>query len=386
MDTVSTTASPIIEKADATLYTPQVCRGLACLLVAIYHGAALVGNWYGVKPLLTLTNFGFSGVHMFFVISGLIIAHAHRDDMDNYRRVPAYFLKRLVRIYPLYWIILIAVGAWQVLAKRMAIGEFLSNALFFSSSKPLIIAVSWSLAYEMVFYGIFIAFIVNRKLGLVAFTAWFGLVGLNYTYHFADTIVLQLPNLLFMLGLLTSATGTALRNKLNQERCDWIGIASLVAGTVIFACTAWWYVSLDDTKLYVWDSLPLALGFGTGSALLLLASVSAKLEGFWKRQRFLLLIGDASYSIYLVHFYFQKHAFKAVRSLNGGLTGEKTQTTALVLLTVIMVVSVGCGILIHKLVEKPVLARCRQWLKIGGAARQQDRAGPPQAAANAVLP
>jgi peptidoglycan/LPS O-acetylase OafA/YrhL len=85
MDTVSTTASPIIEKADATLYTPQVCRGLACLLVAIYHGAALVGNWYGVKPLLTLTNFGFSGVHMFFVISGLIIAHAHRDDMDNYR-------------------------------------------------------------------------------------------------------------------------------------------------------------------------------------------------------------------------------------------------------------------------------------------------------------
>ncbi|SBT10139.1 putative acyltransferase [Candidatus Accumulibacter aalborgensis] len=383
---MSTTASPISEKPEATLYTAQVCRGLACLLVAIYHGAALIGNWYGVKPLLALTNFGFSGVHMFFVISGLIIAHAHLDDVGNYRRVPAYFLKRLVRIYPLYWIVLIAVGVWQVLAKRLEIGEFLSNALFFISSKPLIIAVSWSLAYEMVFYGIFVAFIVNRKLGLGAFTAWFGLVALNYVYHFADTIGLQLPNLLFMLGLLTSAAGMALRNKLNQERRDRIGIASLVAGTVIFLSTAWWYVSLGDAKVDVWDSLPLALGFGTGSALLLLGSVSAKLEGFWKRQRFLLLIGDASYSIYLVHFYFQKHAFKGVRSLNWGLAGEKTQTTALVLLTVIMLVSVGCGILIHKLVEKPVLAKCRQWLKIGRPARQQGRAGSPQGSANAVLP
>ena len=51
LNTMSTTASPISEKPEATLYTAQVCRGLACLLVAIYHGAALIGNWYGVKPV-----------------------------------------------------------------------------------------------------------------------------------------------------------------------------------------------------------------------------------------------------------------------------------------------------------------------------------------------
>ncbi|MBK7954316.1 MAG: hypothetical protein IPK02_10355 [Candidatus Accumulibacter sp.] len=50
---------------------------------------------------------------------------------------------------------------------------------------------------------------------------------------------------------------------MSQNGRDWIGIASIVAGTVIFSYTAWWYIALDDPQLYFWDSLPLALGFGT---------------------------------------------------------------------------------------------------------------------------
>ncbi|MBP9806629.1 MAG: acyltransferase [Candidatus Accumulibacter sp.] len=368
---MSASATPSIDKPDATLYMPQVCRGVACLLVAVFHGSALIGNWYHEKPLLTLVNFGFSGVHMFFVISGLIIYHAHYRDIDNFRQVPGYLLKRLVRIYPLYWIVLFFLGGWKVLADRMEIGDFLSNALFFFSSRSLVIAVSWTLAYEMLFYGMFIAFIVRRSLGLAVFAAWFGLVALNHFYHFATLIGFNLLNILFMFGLLTSAAVMALRSRLSQNGRDWIGIASIVAGTVIFSYTAWWYIALDDPQLYFWDSLPLALGFGTGSALLLLASVSEKVEGVLKRQRFLLLIGDASYSIYLLHFFFEKHTSNGIRSLNWGLAGEKTQAKALLMLAVILLVAIGGGILVHKLVEKPLLAKCRRWLRIGEAGRLQ---------------
>jgi exopolysaccharide production protein ExoZ len=359
----------IIATPDATLYVPQVCRALACMLVAIYHGSALIGNWYGEKPLLTLTNFGFSGVNMFFVISGLIIYHAHYRDVDHYRKVPDYLLKRLVRIYPLYWVVFFFLGGWKVLANRMEIGDFMSNAFLFSSSRSLVVAVSWTLAYEMLFYGIFIAFIVKRSLGLALFTAWFGLIALNQFYHFTNVIGLHLLNILFILGLLTSATAMALRNRLSRISRDLIGIASLGAGTLIFSYTAWWYIALDNPQLYVWDSLPLVLGFGTGSALLLLASVSEKIEALLQRQRFLLLIGDASYTIYLVHFFFQKHTSNLIRSLHWGLDGEKTQAKALLLLAVIMAVTIGSGILVHKLVEKPILSRCRKWLRIGGGAR-----------------
>jgi peptidoglycan/LPS O-acetylase OafA/YrhL len=354
---------------DNSLYVLQVCRALACMLVAIYHGSTLIGIWYGEKPLLTLTNFGFSGVHMFFVISGFIIYHAHYRDVDQYRKIPDYLLKRLVRIYPLYWIVFFFLGGWKVLANRMEIGNFMSNAFLFSSSRSLVVAVSWTLAYEMLFYGIFIAFIVKRSLGMAVFAAWFGLVALNQYYHFSNVIGFHLINILFMLGLLTSATAMALRNKLSQIRRDLIGIASLTTGTLIFGCTAWWYIDLDNPKLYVWDCLPLALGFGTGSALLLLASASVKIETLLQRQRFLLLIGDASYTIYLVHFFFQKHTSNLIRSLHWGLDGEKTQVKALLLLTMIMAVSTGCGILVHKLVEKPIITRCRKWLRIGSGVR-----------------
>lgn len=366
---MSTSAPPRIERPEATLYTPQICRGLACLLVAVYHGAALIGSWYGEKPLLTLSNFGFSGVHMFFVISGLIIYHAHRNDVDNFYRVPDYLLKRLVRIYPLYWIVFIFSGGWKVFTNRMEVGDFFLNALLFTSSKSLLVAVAWTLAYEMVFYGIFITFIVKRSLGILVFATWFVLVALNDHYHFANLIGLNLINTLFMLGLLTSATVMALRKHLGEDSRDWIGIVSLITGTLIFVGTACWYILLDDPTLPVWNNLTLTLGFGIGSALLLLASVSARLEGFWKRQRWLLLIGDASYSIYLVHFFFQKRVSNGLRSLDWVPAGEKTQAKALLLLAVIMAISVACGIIIHKWIEKPVLAKCREWLKLGGSAR-----------------
>ena len=88
------------------------------------------------------------------------------------------------------------------------------------------------------------------------------------------------------------------------------------------------------------------------------------------------MIGDASYSIYLVHFFFQKRVSNGLRSLDWIPAGEKTQAKALLLLAVIMAISVACGIIIHKWIEKPVLAKCREWLRIGGSARPH---GHPQA-------
>ena len=350
---------------------PQVCRGVACLLVALFHGASLVEHQYGVKPLLSLTEFGFSGVHLFFVISGLIIFHAHRRDLDHPRSAPRYLKKRFARIYPFYWAVFLVLGGRKVFTHRMEIGDFVTNALFFASSKPLVVAVSWTLAYEILFYALFLAFLVRRSAGVAVFAVWFTLVALNYHYHFADFVGLDLLNVLFGLGLLTSVAAIALRHRLDASRRDRIGIAALVAGIVVFLCTARYCLSLPDryVGVWIWESLPLTLGFGTGAALLLFAMVSDRIEGFLEQRRILLLIGDASYSIYLLHFYFQKRTSNAIRSLGWVPSGEKSQLTALLLLAAIMIVSVGCGILIHKWVEKPLLSRCRRWLGVGAGVR-----------------
>jgi peptidoglycan/LPS O-acetylase OafA/YrhL len=208
----------------STVYMPQICRGVACLLVAVYHGAGLVDHHYGVDPLRGLSRFGFSGVHMFFVISGLIIYHAHRRDLGDARNAPRYLLKRLVRIYPFYWIAFLALGGRKVFSGRLEIGDFLTNALFFSASESLVIAVAWTLAYEMIFYGIFLAFLVKRALGIAVFAAWFVLVALNHHHRFAESIGLELLNVLFMLGLLTSVAVIALRRRWDARRRDQLGV------------------------------------------------------------------------------------------------------------------------------------------------------------------
>jgi peptidoglycan/LPS O-acetylase OafA/YrhL len=245
-------------------------------MVAVYHGAALVGHWYGVKPLLSLTSFGFSGVHLFFVISGMIIFHAHYADFGHVRNAWAYLLKRLVRVYPLYWIVFLVVAGWTMQTTRMGSMEFLTNALLFSSDKPLIVAVAWTLAYEMLFYGMFVSFIISKRMGTAVFAAWFTLIALNHYLHFSSLIALSLINILFMAGILTSAGVMSLRDRLGQNARDLLGIFGLVSRAAILLVTATWYVALDVPESYVYESLLFYLGLGGASALLLLASVSPK--------------------------------------------------------------------------------------------------------------
>ena len=338
-----------------TLYTAQACRAVACLLVAALHGAELVARWYDVKPLLGLTDFGFSGVHLFFVISGLIIYHAHHRELGDVRNAPRYLKKRFARIYPFYWIAFLLLGGRRVFTHRMEIGEFLGNALFFTSSRSLVIAVSWTLAYEMIFYGLFVAFLIKRRVGVAVFVAWTGLVVLNQRHPFTEWIGFDVLNVLFMMGLLTSILSIALRGRLDEDRRDRIGIASLVAGSGRVHCHG---LVLPRSR----RSIALHLGQRAADRGLRIGQRAASLrvdvgrgvEAFLERRRLLLLIGDASYSIYLVHFYFQKRTMKALHSLEWVSSGEKTQAIAILLLGLLMIVSVGFGILIHKLIEKPM--------------------------------
>ncbi|MFX8653275.1 acyltransferase family protein, partial [Acinetobacter baumannii] len=46
------------------------------------------------------------GVCFFFVLSGFIIAHVHWKDLGSPDRVSGFLWRRLVRIFPTYWLAL----------------------------------------------------------------------------------------------------------------------------------------------------------------------------------------------------------------------------------------------------------------------------------------
>ncbi|NDY42536.1 acyltransferase [Dissulfurirhabdus thermomarina] len=339
------------------LETIQAWRALAVLLVVLFHGTLRVAGHYGVAPLWGAFRVGFCGVHLFFVISGFIILFAHAGDVGRPRRLPWYWTRRLVRIYPFYWIILLASGGWRFLVHGPDLREFWLNALFFMKENVLVIPVSWTLRYEVLFYALFSALVLDRRLGAAVAAAWLGLL---LAGPWRGGILLHPFNLLFLFGLAAGGLWFGLR-RLRPAAGGRVGAACLAAGGILFAATAA-ALFARPASVATWPrDLPSILGLGAGSLLLVLGSASPAVEGFFARRRLLSLVGDASYAIYLVHGQVERLAFKLVTALDplwGGAIGS--QPGAALVLFFLAASAVGAGLLLHRHVERPLLRRLRR--------------------------
>ena len=85
-------------------------RGTAILAVLVYH---LVGHYrliYEAIGLASLAiNFGQKGVDLFFVLSGLLITGILIDSQNSQNRWKNFFVRRALRIFPLYYVTIIVV-------------------------------------------------------------------------------------------------------------------------------------------------------------------------------------------------------------------------------------------------------------------------------------
>ncbi len=151
----------------------QACRAAAALLVVLFHtseGIVALPKYFAARPFGALFAFGGAGVDFFFVLSGFIIAHVHGGDVGRPERLRAYLTKRLTRIYPTYWAVLLpvllvflAVPSFGKGHERDPLVMFCSLVLLpLANSEPVLI-VSWSLCYEVLFYGLFAGLIASRR-------------------------------------------------------------------------------------------------------------------------------------------------------------------------------------------------------------------------------
>jgi exopolysaccharide production protein ExoZ len=270
----------------------QGLRGIAALAVVYHHAASRVGwdGWLGA-----------AGVDIFFVISGFVmwVVTSRRPTS------PAVFLtNRIIRIVPVYWFY---TAAFLLLALALP-GSFprfqldwlhaLASFFFVPSYSPSapneiwpVLAQGWTLNFEMFFYFVFaLALFGHGKLRLLfVCVVLIGLAAargaapgsknaifLTYT----DPILLE-----FVFGLLIA--WTVERNFLARW---WIGPLLLSAGLAAFA-----------TVLYVHAVTPRVLVWGVPSAALVWGAVACERVGYWPKAALVRIVGDASYSIYLLH-------------------------------------------------------------------------------------
>ena len=335
----------------------QGCRAFAALLVVLHHlGFAMAsGKYFGAATFKVPFIFGDSGVEFFFVLSGFIITWAHFGEFGKPAGLLRYLRKRAVRIYPPYWIIfgMVYLLAQLSPALRSTVPHdypALLKSLALLPQDPLVVGgngspvliVAWSLQYEICFYALMGVFIVSRSLGALISIAL--LINLG-TCHlgacnfprsfFANNLIL-----LFGLGVLIACCG---KSAVQIKR-------PVLVATI--AATAFMSLGVFEV-VFGTETLPVdrRLVYGVLSGVAIFALVQAESSKQLRiSNRWMPLLGDSSYSLYLIHYPLISALCKLL--IYAGLAGT---AGAIVAYPVILCVCVSASLAFHSLLESPLI-------------------------------
>jgi peptidoglycan/LPS O-acetylase OafA/YrhL len=295
-------------------------RGLAIILVLLWHYVVVPIPADAAQPLRfirQLLSNTWSGVDLFFVLSGFLIAGILIDNRTSEKYFSAFYVRRVSRIFPLYYFFLCTFVTLRFLSPRL--GAF-TEALFYSPV-PLapyfvylqnvamalhgtfgneFLAVTWSLAIEEHFYLLLPLIIRRVRPSWLPLTLLL-LIGISLAIRatiFRGSLaayVLTPWRLdgLFLGALLALLFRTPTVFHHFQARLRWI--KSACAGLFLYFI----YSSMTE-EVGSLDHLFLFGVFFAGVILLSLADQSASLARLFRHPS-LAAIGRVSYAIYLFH-------------------------------------------------------------------------------------
>jgi peptidoglycan/LPS O-acetylase OafA/YrhL len=332
----------------------QICRGVAALLVVVYHGGRMVAlpQYAGYVPLGNAFAFGHAGVDFFFVLSGLIITLVHGGDVGRPGLLARYLWRRLIRIYPIYWMVAAAVTAGGLFAGHSySFFGLAASALLIPHEDGPILGVAWTLEHEMLFYGLFALAIWRRQLVaplvatalllmvLALYPPWREIAALRFLGHPC--------HLQFLMGV-----GSALIVRNRPVRAPYC-LAAVGAGGFLLVGIG------EDGGVFASGSLTETVLFGLASAMLLVGLVAAERSGRLRPKASAAMLGAASYSIYLIHTV----VIGALAHLLA-TCGVLAYFPGWALLVVVGVAAVAAGLALHVVVEAPLMLRLSgRWLQ-----------------------
>jgi peptidoglycan/LPS O-acetylase OafA/YrhL len=150
-------------------------RAGAIALVFTYHYMVFVSG----KPTFgVLSEVGWTGVDLFFVLSGYLIGNQLMFGLSTGRRIsmPHFVLRRWLRTCPAFWVVLVAYALWPTVlagAPMPALWRFLTFTQNIGLRPGTAFSHAWSLCIEEQFYVVLPLFIVVAgalRLGIRA--AW----------------------------------------------------------------------------------------------------------------------------------------------------------------------------------------------------------------------
>lgn len=319
----------------------QILRFFAATAVVFFHALGAGKAYLHAEKSLLFEFFkhGYLGVDLFFVISGFIIYYTtHKSN----RGTATFLLRRCERIVPLYWAATLAMISIAIILPSVFkdVGWLNSNNIaksflfvtFIDGHSPIVFQ-GWSLEFEMFFYLCVATILLRQETAwnmlIVAFSLLVVLgcvlpVTNNYYEFFTSPLLLE-----FVFGIFISSVIC------KNRPANWVAFVvvcaicailmaepsnnSIVVGGIPAAIIVFLAVYLDGKKV-----IPLGL------------------------EAALVVLGDASYSIYLVQAFTVSLICKLwVRWMLPG--------TLDLLIAFIVIMTILAGYTVYVLVERPML-------------------------------
>lgn len=284
--------------------TIQLLRFFAFLIVVICHATFYTAE--RLKKGFYLYQSGYNGVALFFVISGFVMIVSSQKLVDKKDGWSIFSIRRIIRIVPVYWllttyklILMLALPGLIIHSRLSALtvlkSYFFIPALNLDGVLFPIVGVGWTLNMEMFFYLLFaIALVVKIKpvifLGFVLIPLF--ILSFYAQDSWPDCTLYAQPIIInFMLGVF--AASLILNNiKLPKKLAFFILFVSLLA---LVIPNEYILPSLHNNQLTYKMIIFLV------SLLIVYSSTSIEKQIHFSPPAWLVFLGGASYSLYLLH-------------------------------------------------------------------------------------
>jgi peptidoglycan/LPS O-acetylase OafA/YrhL len=326
-------------------------RFFAAMFVVIYHSGSgfITAQPYVPEFVKSLLLNGYTGVTFFFVLSGFILHHNYRGKLAGAGSTRKFAVARFARIYPVYLLTVLVMFPFAgVNYDWRDVPQFFLLHWWITAPWPLLgiwNGPSWTISVEAFFYLCFpwlskvaarlsigaigaalaVLAIVDIATGSSAFFS------LHPTYfdwlRWVPTPIVRLPE--FVIGVLIAELHFRRAGK-RMPWPTWLPVVGLI-GAVCISHAPW--VASAVTVL----------------AAALIATLAADRESMLAKfleQRWLVLLGAASYSLYLLH--------QPVHFYMVWLLGPQRWLVPLQYLAVIV-----ASVVVFKYFEEPV----REWIR-----------------------
>ena len=345
-------------------------RALAITLVLFFHYDKIFGHpqWFPA-----LIDFGWTGVDLFFVLSGFLIStHLFAEAQDSGRiSLKQFYLKRCFRILPLYLVVVGIYFSFPLLREREALPplwKFLTftQNLGINSRQFGTFSHAWSLCVEEHFYLILPLILIGflgrhlfKKLSFCLLTLF--LSGFLIRYYIWSSLylpkqkqaggaswhdLLYYPSYTRLDPLIVGISIAALCHFQPKvfEKITRHGNALILAGILVLAGAYFYCTQFGTFSTTIFGFPVIALGYG----LLVFGAVSPTCFLYQWNSKITTFISTLSYALYLSH----KILIHSSQKMALACGVEKNSTT---MFLICLTFCVAGALMLNLTVERPFL-------------------------------